>query len=151
MIKITYPLSFMGAHMERRTFVQGAFGLAALVLAGGLASVTAQQHDDEAGVFVTPEVASPELADGPVMAAGIRLVEADGNTQGYYGDLHLFTVDERGAQLIRLADGNLTLDELADALDDDVAAVDVASFFVTLGKAGYLQNTVLVNLVERTA
>ena len=29
-----------------------------------------------------------------------------------------------------------------------VEAVDVASFFVTLGQAGYLQNTVLVNLYE---
>lgn len=60
--------------MERRAFVRGAFGLVALVTAGGLA---ARQHERETAreeVFVTPEVASLGLADGPVMAAGIRLV-----------------------------------------------------------------------------
>lgn len=137
--------------MERRTFVQGTFGLAALVLAGGLTSVAISQVGDEPGDFVTPETVSPEFADGPVMASGIRLTEKDGSAQGYYGDTHLFSVDERGAQLIRLADGSLTIDELAASLDDSVAPADVASFFVTLGQAGYLQNTVLVNLVEHTA
>ena len=43
------------------------------------------------------------------------------------------------------------LDELADSLDETPDPADVASFFVTLGQAGYLQNTVLVNLVENPA
>lgn len=137
--------------MERRTFVQGAFGLVALTLAGGLASQLLPKPGDGAGDFVTPEVESPELADGPVMVSGIRLVESDGAAQGYYGDMHLFTVDEQGAQLVRLADGSLTLDELAGSLDAPVNPADVASFFVTLGQAGYLRNTVLVNLMELPA
>lgn len=122
-----------------------------MVLAGGLTSVAVSQGNNELEGFVTPEAVSPEFADGPVMASGIRLVKNDGSTQGYYGGMHLFTVDERGAQLIRLADGSLTLDELAASLDDPANPADVASFFVTLGQAGYLQNTVLVNLVEHTA
>ena len=138
--------------MERRTFVKGAFGLVALAAA---ASVFDQPASDvwparQPG-FVTPEVASPESAEGPVMVPGISLVEREadsGTVDGYYGDTHLFSVDARGAQLIRLADGDLTIDDLAAALEPTGSPADVASFFVTLGQAGYLRNTVLVNLVE---
>ena len=82
------------------------------------------------------------------MAAGIRLVPEGESVHGYFGDTHLFTVDTQGAELMRLADGTLTIDELAESLSVPVRPADVASFFVTLGQAGYLQNTVLVNLVE---
>lgn len=138
--------------MERRTFVQGAFGLAALVLAGG---VTALKRGDVSSVpvtFVTPSVVDLECAVGPVMEAGICLKpQGDGVIGGFYGDTELFSVDERGAELIRLADGSLALDELAAALGGSVRVADVASFFVTLGRAGYLANTVLVNFVEMPA
>ena len=138
--------------MERRTFVQGAFGLVALVLAGG---VTALKRGDVSSVpvtFVTPSVVDLECAVGPVMEAGIGLrLQGDGVIGGFYGDTELFSVDERGAELIRLADGSLALDELAAALGGSVRVADVASFFVTLGQAGYLANTVLVNFVEMPA
>ncbi len=138
--------------MERRTFVQGAFGLVALVLAGG---VTALKRGDVSSVpvtFVTPSVVDLECAVGPVMEAGICLrLQGDGVIGGFYGDTELFSVDERGAELIRLADGSLALDELAAALGGSVRVADVASFFVTLGQAGYLANTVLVNFVEMPA
>lgn len=138
--------------MERRTFVQGAFGLVALVLAGG---VTALKRGDVSSVpvtFVTPSVVDLECAVGPVMEAGICLKpQGDGVIGGFYGDTELFSVDERGAELIRLADGSLALDELAAALGGSVRVADVASFFVTLGRAGYLANTVLVNFVEMPA
>ncbi len=141
-----------GERMERRAFVQGAFGLVALVAAGGLFAVPPSESSLPDGTFVTPEVGSPELADGPVMVAGISLARNDdGTVRGMYGDTHLFTVDERGAALIRLADGNLTLDELAQATGSALRPADVASFFVALGQAGYLQNTVLVNFVELPA
>ena len=134
--------------MERRTFVRGAFGLVALVTAGGLA-VRPRVGDIGDEIFVTPEVDSPELADGPVMAAGIRLVpQGDGIVHGVYDDMRLFAVDECGAELVRLADGSRTIDDLAASLGQAVHPADVASFFVTLGQAGYLQNTVLVNLYE---
>lgn len=136
--------------MERRSFLQGAFGLAVLAV-GGLAALSTTQNTSDQG-FVTPEVTMPESADGPVMAAGIRLApDSKGNVQGYYGDTLLFNVDEQGAELMRLADGSMTIDELAGALSIPANPADVASFFVTLGQAGFLQNTVLVNLVENPA
>jgi len=134
--------------MERRTFVQGTFGLMVLVVGGGIgARLAAQATLDER--FVTPKVTSPEAADGPAMVAGIKLApNDDGTVRGEAQGVHLFDVDQMGAQLMRLADGSRSIDELAASLDEPVSPADVASFFVTLGQAGYLANTVLVNLVE---
>ena len=137
-----------GVCMERRTFVQGAFGLMVLAVGGGIgARLATQAVRDEH--FVTPEVTSPEVADGPAMAAGIQLVpNDDGTVRGEAQGVHLFNVDQMGAQLMRLADGTRSIDDLAASLDEPALPADVASFFVTLGQAGYLANTVLVNLVE---
>ena len=135
--------------MERRTFIRGAFGLVALAAAGGLANLPNPSGDERRDGFVTPEVASPETAEGPVMEAGIELVEGDAGTWGgWFGDTHLFDVDGQGARLMLSADGSRTIDDLAASLEAAVNPADVASFFVTLGQAGYLQNTVMVNLME---
>lgn len=134
--------------MERRTFVQGAFGLVVLAVGGAVGARFASQSVDD-GRFVTPEIPSPEAADGPVMAAGIELApNDDGTMRGVAEGAHLFNVDQIGAQLIRLADGSRTIEDLAASVDEPVNVADVASFFVALGQAGYLANTVLVNLVE---
>ena len=99
--------------------------------------------------FVTPRVTSAEAADGPAMVAGIQLApNGDGTVRGEAQGVHLFDVDQMGAQLIRLADGSRSIDDLAASLDEPASPVDVAAFFVALGQAGYLANTVLVNLVE---
>lgn len=120
-----------------------------LAVGGGLGAVAVSQGTLDRGSFVTPEVTEPELKDGPVMAAGIEMVEgADGLTSGFAQGTHLFDVDELGAKLICLADGSRTIDDLAASLEVAVNPADVASFFVTLGQAGYLSNTVLVNLLE---
>ena len=85
-----------------------------------------------------------------MMAAGIELV-ADGDVvRGMYNGTHLFNVDATGAELMRLADGSRTIDELAGA-GTQLKPAEVASFFVELGQAGYLANTVLVNLTETQA
>lgn len=138
--------------MERRAFVQGAFGLVALVVAGGVASLSKRGGVDTVEAYVTPEVSDLEHAVGPVMEAGIRLEpQGGGVVHGLHGPTKLFSVDEQGAELISLADGSLALDELAASLGTPARVADVASFFVTLGQAGYLQNTVLVNFVELPA
>ena len=85
------------------------------------------------------------------MQPGIELSKAADNTIASYNGQELFVVDETGAELVRLADGSLTLDEIAACVSTPVATADVAEFFVSLGKAGYLQNEVYVNLVEVTA
>lgn len=135
--------------MERRTFVKGAFGLVALATLGAVGAA-AGVGTTSAG-FVTPDVPNAESALGPVMAAGIELTEDGDVVRGTYGGTHLFNVDATGAELMRLADGSLTIDELADTTSVSLEPATVASFFVELGQAGYLANTVLVNLTEAQA
>ena len=134
--------------MERRTFVKGAFGFVALATLGiaGAAVGANASHPN----FVTASILDLESARGPAMAAGIELVENGNVVHGMYGNTHLFNVDATGAELVRLADGSRTIDELASA-NGQLKPADVASFFVELGQAGYLANTVLVNLTETQA
>ena len=134
--------------MERRTFVKGAFGFAALAALGAVGAVVGS-NASHAGFVTTPAI-DAESVCGPMMAAGIELV-ADGDVvHGMYNGTHLFNVDATGAELMRLADGSRTIDELACA-GTQLKPADVASFFVELGQAGYLANTVLVNLTETQA
>ena len=134
--------------MERRSFVAGAFGLVSLVALGasGLGEVGRGQED-----VATTVAKDPAAARGPVMAAGIELVPAGDTVQGWYKQTHLFDVDAIGAELVRLADGSLSIDELASAGSVELNPADVATFFLTLGQKGYLANTVLVNLTESVA
>lgn len=134
--------------MERRAFVKGAFGFVALAAIGAVAAVPAS---NASGGVVTAEAAHPEAARGPAMVGGIELVQAGEVVEGRYGVTHLFDVDPLGGELIGLADGSLSIDELASAASVQLNPADVASFFVTLGQAGFLANTVLVNLTETRA
>ena len=156
--------------MERRTFVKGAFGLIVVAagsglgflggcggIASGAAGTMPHAKTLQGAYFKTPVCEYPDTAPGPAMEAGICLVRnEDGKSvSGYFEETHLFNVDETGAALIELADGNLTLEEIASAagasLGFQVNPADVAAFFVSLGQAGFLKNTVLVNLVEISA
>jgi len=137
--------------MERRTFIQGAFGLVVLAAGASVGTFFAGAGAKDNAGFVTPTVEAPEAAAGPVMQPGIELSKAADNTIASYNGQELFVVDETGAELVRLADGSLTMDEIAACVSTPVATADVAEFFVSLGKAGYLQNEVYVNLVEVTA
>ena len=69
-----------------------------------------------------------------------------GRVAGVFECTKLFVVDKVGARLAALADGTRSIEEAADAAG--VSAADAASFFVTLGQAGYLQNEVYVSLCE---
>lgn len=138
--------------MDRRTFLRGAFGLVALAGGATLCGVASQATLGQSGdAFVTPLVQAPDEADGPVMAAGIQLARHGDEVWGVSQGTHLFSVDATGAELVRLADGRHTIDEMAAAAATPLDPADVASFFVTLGQAGYLANTVLVNLTTQTA
>ena len=134
--------------MERRSFIRGAFGFVALTALAGVGGATASGASHP---FVTPLIPNPEFCVGPVMQAGLALVGKDNTVKGMRGGTHLFNVDATGAELIRLADGTMTLDEMASAVSTPVNPADVACFFVALGQAGYLANTVLVNLSENKA
>lgn len=144
--------------MDRRTFVKNAFGLVVLTAfsgAGvlGASGCSARPRDP---YFMTPAIGEPEDAVGPLLMAGIGLVELpeSGRVAAYYDDTELFNVDAAGAQLITLADGRRTIDEIAveaAALGCQCAPVDVALFFSSLGQAGYLRNRVLVSILDKQA
>jgi hypothetical protein len=91
------------------------------------------------------------------MAAGIELIATADGAQGHYDGTHLFNVDALGAQLVMLADGSRTIEQIAastQAADPAFAALPAsgaAEFFVQLGQAGYLQNQVYVALYENRA
>ena len=144
--------------MDRRTFVKGTFGLVMLAAAGGtsmLATTGCSSPADAAPYFTTPAIGEPETATGPLMMAGIDLVEIPGGrVSAYFENTELFTVDPAGAALVSLADGKRTIDAIAaeaGALGYPCAPVDVALFFSTLGQAGYLRNRVLVSIMDREA
>lgn len=131
--------------MERRTFVRGAFGFVALAVCAGAGAIASRNLSSEVARV------APDDAVGPLLVEGIRLVDEPdgGRVAGMYEDTQLFVVDRTGAELVALADGTRTIDEAADVAG--VSAADAASFFVTLGRAGYLQNEVYVNLCEVSA
>ena len=165
--------------MERRAFVGSAFGLVVLAAGVGTKALEALASTGDAPapvtasktrevLFVTADGANPPAdatagaagateAAGPVVRGGIEMACGDDPRKitGYYGAQALFNVDRIGAELIRMADGTRSIDRIAteagDLLGSTIAPADVASFFVTLGQAGYLRNTVLVNLYQTFA
>ena len=146
--------------MERRAFVKGAFGLAVMAAGTGLGFGAYSLYAGDAArgtkVLTTTASMAPAVAEGPLMQVGIALYEqADGVLAGWLEDTQLFTVDQTGAALISLADGTRSIEgiaaEAAALMGAPVDAAEVASFFVTLGQSGFLQNTVVVNLYETQA
>ncbi len=154
--------------MERRDFLKGVGGL---VVIASLASVTGSilttrswSSDDASGRaldyssltidFTIPEGLAANIAAGPVMVAGIRLVSEgmQDKIRDFFSGTHLFNVDKVGAELIMLADGSRTLETIATEasaiISSPLDGAEVAEFFVTLGKTGYLQNQVYVALYE---
>lgn len=151
--------------MERRAFVKGACGLVILAACGGVSTIARMALDSQSApmvpdasqgmqvLFTTPKTDTAS-AVGPLMHSGIQLVsDAKGAVvRGRINGVELFKVNELGARLVMLADGSRNIKEIASravGTDGNAAhAADVASFFVEMGKAGYLQNEVYVNLYE---
>lgn len=143
--------------MDRRTFLTSTFGLVVLTAGVGLGGLTGC---DKLGalkttgvLFTTPATGEPETATGPLMMAGIDLVDlpdAD-RVAAYYDGTEVFDMDQAGAMLVMLADGVRSIDDItAEALAKGYAAepADVALFFSSLCEAGYLRNIVRVSIVE---
>jgi hypothetical protein len=60
----------------------------------------------------------------------------------------VFTVNEIGRKLLNMADGTVTLDEMAESLELTATISEVGMFFVKLGQAGFLKNRVEIELYE---
>ena len=138
--------------MERRTFVRGACGLTLLVGGQGMAGCAAQGPFADAAVavplFTTGQGVDARDAVGPCMRAGIELCRSASGVVATHEGTELFVVDELGADLVRLADGTRTVEELSCSTPHNLLPVDVASFFVELAQAGYLAHPFYVNLIQ---
>ena len=141
--------------VDRRAFLKGAFGLVVLTAGASVGVLGASGCGVVAGApfYITPASGEPETAKGPLMMAGIELHEVPDTDRvaAYFEGVELFNVNEAGAAVVRLADGERTIGEIAAetaALGHEAAPLDVALFFSSLCQAGYLRNIVSVSVME---
>lgn len=124
--------------MTRREFLKGA-GAFVLLCAAGWKGLDALEKS------LAP---SAENAAGPLLQKGLFVAPTASGANVSYGGQLLFTVNETGRKLLALADGTNCLDTIIKESGTEKNADETCMFFVTLGKAGYLQNRVEVRLYE---
>jgi len=104
------------------------------------------------------EADSPD-AIGPVLQDGLKIrpkLRFDFETNSlypagadvYFADTKVLSVNEMGRQLLEMADGTVTIDEMAQELDMKKTSAEIGMFFVTLGQSGYLKNRIEIMLYE---
>lgn len=126
--------------MTRREFLKGTAGLV-LVCGTGFGVNRLKKS-------LAPSV---ENAVGPKLNSNLNILQL-GNEADVYLDTQLvFRANAAGGKLLRLADGSRTLEQIIEAAGCQQTAGDCANFFITLGKAGYLENRIEVNQYERRA
>jgi len=114
---------------------------------------TEQPEQTEENVTVPNN--TPMLRDGLQIKPAISFKVKD-NTNGvyitgahaFYNGTKVFTVNELGMELLGMADGMTTVDEMIVKLDLYEQRSDVGMFFVALGQAGYLKNRFEIKLYE---
>ena len=124
--------------MTRREFLKGTAGLILLCGTGF-------------GLKKLDKVLSSSVEDavGPKLDADLNILQLGSEAEAYLNGKLVFRANDVGAKLLRLADGSRTLEQIIDAAECRGTAGDCVSFFVTLGKAGYLENRIEVNQFER--
>ena len=110
----------------------------------GFRVITDCIHESDYSLYAGNEPA-PENAVGPLLADGLELLPLSDGAEVSCQGLSCFTVNAAGARLLRLANGSNTLEAIIARTGMEAQAEAVADFFITLGKAGYLQNRVEVN------
>jgi hypothetical protein len=111
-----------------------------------------EEYAKDAWVTETPAAPVPVLKDGLVIHP---MVEFHGETHfaasgAYitYNKNVVFKVNEIGRQLLSMADGKTTIDDMIRTLELDDRADDIGMFFVRLGQSGYLKNKVEITVYE---
>lgn len=124
--------------MTRREFLKGTAGF--LVVCGAGFGVNRLKK------ALAPSV---ENAVGPKLDSDLDILQLGGETEAYLDGQLVFRANAVGGKLLRLADGSRTLEQIIEAAGCQQTAGDCANFFITLGKAGYLENRIEVNQFER--
>jgi len=126
--------------MKRRDFLKGAGGLVVACSLGFSLDRLAR-------------ILAPRAADsvGPMLADGLKIETGINGANVYSRGLLAFRVNSTGARLLRYADGSKRLEQIIALAGCQSEAAAAAGFFITLGKAGYLQNKIEVNMVEARA
>jgi hypothetical protein len=92
-----------------------------------------------------------EPAIGPWLVGGLECLPTNWGADIYSGGQLAFQVNRRGAQLLSLADGRVSLPDMIRRSGCQDCQEEAARFLITLGSAGYLRNRVEVTLVENYA
>ena len=124
--------------VTRRDFLKGTAGF---VLLCGLGF----------GATSLPSVlksADAENAVGPLLANEVDYIQTLDGGKAYVNGQLVFKVNGMGYRLLKLADGRHTLKQITEKIDRPEIDEDIADFYITLGKAGYLQNRVEVKKVS---
>lgn len=124
--------------MTRRDFLKGT---AAFVLSCGLGFGLFKDAYESAGSNV-----SKSRTVGPLLRRGLTIKPNQSGVVASFSGLECFTVNAAGAELLWLADGCHSLDEIAREAGLEAQMEDVAEFYLTLGNAGYLENRIEVNM-----
>ena len=123
-----------GEGITRRDFLKGTAGFVLLCGSGfGLRGLL--------GSLSASDPIGPQLREELTVRSEI------GGARVLAGGQTCFTVNQEGAQLLSLADGRHTLEEIIRSAGMAESAESVADFFLTLGRAGYLTTKVEVNKV----
>ncbi len=121
--------------ITRREFLKGTAGLVLLLGSGfNLNGIT--------------ELAEPEtIPIGPQLRDELTVVATTEGARVDYAGETCFTVNKEGLQLLSLADGDHTLEEIIHNSGMASNPEAVADFFLTLGEAGYLSARLEVNKI----
>jgi len=108
------------------------------------------------------QVSKGQAAVGPVLQDGLSIKPhlafdlqrnqiAPSGAEVYYNGALVLSVNETGRRLLCMADGAVTLGQMAEAVDLEMTAGEVGLFFVHLAQAGYLKNRIDMTLYEAPA
>lgn len=84
---------------------------------------------------------------GPQLREELSIINTTEGASVIYDGQTCFTVNNDGLQLLQMADGNHTLEEIIRDSGMISNAEPVADFFLTLGQAGYLTARLEVNKI----
>ena len=119
--------------ITRRAFLKGTAGFVLLCGAGF-------------GLHGLAEDAAPEENDaGPRLKDGLGIIRNENGAEIVYGGETCFYVNEKGLELLSLADGRRSFNDIIRAAGLEKNADPAADFFLTLGRAGYLQGRLEVS------